>query len=231
MKIVVNHLTRMKPGYICVAGIDPSDENHVRPVLENGRLTIKLLAREGGPFGIATVVDLGEVTASGSVPEVEDHVFVPANAKGTNVLSHTKFWKMLASVSQSSLAAIFGNDLKPNGNGMAVDVGSGKASLGCLLPRTRPSVEVDSYKKVKVRLTEGNASLYLSVTDLRLYGQDQETPQAKLVADLDRRIRAGTRVILAVGLTRAWTKPGDSEKRHFLQVNNLHLEDDPCWSG
>src|SRR5260370_905034 len=57
--------------------------------------------------------------------------------------------------------------------------------------------------------------------------QDQKTPRAKLVTDLEQRIRAGTRVILAVRLTRAWQKPGDSAKRHFLQVNNLHLEDDP----
>ncbi len=230
MKIVVNHLTRMQPGYICVAGIDPSNGNHVRPVLEYGRLTTKLLTREGGPFGIGAIVDLGGVTASGYAPEVEDYVFDPASAKGTSVLSPTKFWKMLASVSQSSLGAIFGNDLKPNGKGMAVDVGSGKASLGCLLPRARPSIEVDSYRKVKVRITEGDGDLYLSMTDLRLYEQDQKTPRRKLVADLDRRIQAGTKVILAVGLARAWKKPGDSEERHFLQVNNLHLEDDPCWS-
>lgn len=77
----------------------------------------------------------------------------------------------------------------------------------------------------------GTDSLYLPVTDLRLYEEDQKTPRAQLVADVDRRIRAGTKVILAVGLARAWKKPGDPEQRHFLQVNNLHLEDEPCWSA
>jgi hypothetical protein len=36
-------------------------------------------------------------------------------------------------------------------------------------------------------------------------------------------------VILSVGLTRPFRKWGDSEERHWLQVNNIHLEDDPLW--
>ena len=30
MRIVVNHLTRMQSGYICVAGIDVQDNQHIR---------------------------------------------------------------------------------------------------------------------------------------------------------------------------------------------------------
>jgi hypothetical protein len=32
---------------------------------------------------------------------------------------------------------------------------------------------------------------------------------------------------LAVGLTRPWRKNGDTAQRHWLQVNNIHLEEDP----
>lgn len=53
MKIAVNHLTRMQPGYICVAGIDLETGSHVRPVLPSGRLSAALLRRNGGPFDIA----------------------------------------------------------------------------------------------------------------------------------------------------------------------------------
>ena len=59
MRIVVNHLTRMQPGYICVAGIDVQDNEHIRPVLGRERLTVGLLARNGGAFDMGRLVDLG----------------------------------------------------------------------------------------------------------------------------------------------------------------------------
>ena len=59
MRIVVNHLTRMQPSYICVAGIDVQDNEHIRPVLGRERLTVGLLARNGGAFDMGRLVDLG----------------------------------------------------------------------------------------------------------------------------------------------------------------------------
>ena len=57
MRIVVNHLTRMQPGYICVAGIDVQDNEHIRPVLGREQLTVGLLARNGGAFDMGRLVD------------------------------------------------------------------------------------------------------------------------------------------------------------------------------
>jgi hypothetical protein len=36
-------------------------------------------------------------------------------------------------------------------------------------------------------------------------------------------------VILSVGLTRPWRKQEDTAERHWLQVNNVHLQDNPLW--
>jgi hypothetical protein len=33
MQIVINHLTRMQRGFMCVAGVDLATGRHVRPVL------------------------------------------------------------------------------------------------------------------------------------------------------------------------------------------------------
>ena len=52
MQIIVNHLTRMRPGYMCVAGIDVASKRHIRPVLKR-RLTTDLLTLNGGLFDIA----------------------------------------------------------------------------------------------------------------------------------------------------------------------------------
>ena len=46
-----------------------------------------------------------------------------------------------------------------------------------------------------------------------------------------RRIHGGVRVILSVGLARAFQVSGDTARRHWLQVNNLYLEDDPAWKA
>ena len=59
MRIVVNHLTRMQPGYICVAGIDVQDNEHIRPVLGRARLTVDLLARNGGAFDVVALSNWG----------------------------------------------------------------------------------------------------------------------------------------------------------------------------
>ena len=45
MKIVVNHLTRMQLGRICVAGVDMATGKHVRPLLRDVRLSTQRLAR------------------------------------------------------------------------------------------------------------------------------------------------------------------------------------------
>jgi hypothetical protein len=230
VKIVVNHLTRMKPGYICVAGIDLQSSSHVRPVLAGAqRLTTKLLLANGGPFDMNVVVDLGKTEAKGAAPETEDHLFDPGLAKPIKELDTDAFWKLLRSVSKKTLSEIFGAELTVRGNGRTVDQGTGGASLGCLAPATPPAFYVNPWDKIRVSVTDGALSADLSVTDLRLYENDGKTPRAKSVHDLQDRIKAGINVVLSVGLTRPFQASGDSAARHWLQLNNVHLEDDPGW--
>lgn len=232
MKIVVNHLTRMQPGYVCVAGIDLKTGKHVRPVQGGTRLTTKVLASEGGAFEIAGIVDLGSVKPCGRPPEMEDISFLPSQSQLEARCTDDGFWGVLMTAAKPNLNAIFGPDLKPSGaSSMAVDIGCGATSLGCLAPEEPPSVDVDGFGKVKIRLNDNGKELYLSVTDLRLYEGDQKTPRVDVISELDGRFQDGEDVILSLGLARAWMKPGDSQARHFLQVNNIHLRGDPTWQG
>ena len=73
MKIVVCHLTRMQRGTVCVAGLDVETGQHVRPVPPMGVLQSRVTATRGGPFDMATVVDLGLTRPVPTPPEVEDH--------------------------------------------------------------------------------------------------------------------------------------------------------------
>ena len=231
MRIVVKHLTRMQPGYICVAGIDVQDNEHIRPVLGRARLTLDLLARNGGAVDVGRLVELGPTQPSGTAPETEDHTFDPGRLVSVRELSPTSFWKLLAAVSCDRLADIFGNDLKAQRNGCAVDEGQGNASLGCLRTTTPPSITINRWGKIRAQVADGTFIVDLSVTDLRLYRNDQTTPRAKVIANVQRRIQRGVGVILSVGLARAFQVSGDPARRHWLQVNNLHLEDDPSWKA
>jgi hypothetical protein len=231
VRIVLNHLTRMQPGYICVAGIEVSHGRHVRPVLRGLRLKTDLLRRSGGPFGMAALMDLGNVTPHGSPPEVEDHIFDPSSARFIQVVSHKEFFDLLDGVAARRLVTIFGPELRSNASGMSVDIGQGQASLGCLVPAIPPRIIVDGYGKVRVLLNDEGRALDLSLTDLRVYETDQKTPKDKVITDLDRRIQNGERVVLSMGLARPFMKKGDTQRRHYLQVNNVHMKSDPTWQG
>jgi hypothetical protein len=234
MQIVVNHLTRMQPGFICVAGLDLDTSEHVRPVVPNGRLSTRQLARNGGPFDVGAIVDLGPTRPVGHPPETEDQRFEPRHARRVGDMAPDEFWDRLQSVGATRLWDLLGRDLRARGNQTcAVDVGKGIASLGCLVPTGSPELYVRPRPgrpgQVRLRLSDGRFDLDLGVTDIRLYGADHVIPDEIVIERVARRIRAGVGIVLAVGLTRASGGSPDYPPVHWLQVNSLHLEDDPGW--
>lgn len=219
----------MQPGYVCAAGVDINSLRHVRPVLRHGRLPTKLLRPNGGPIDLGAVVDLGPTTDAGSPPELEDRCFDPARAKWLFEDDPDDYWDLLDGISQSSLAGIFGLDLDLWDESGTVEVGTGDTSLGCLKPERQPWLYVDHRGTIRLVLDHPVPSVDLAVNDLRLYEKDGRTPRRDLVADAQRRLESGVEAILSVGLTRPWCKRGDDTERHWLQVNNIHLRDDPLW--
>lgn len=233
MKVAIIHLTRMQRGYVCVAGVNVDDGQQVRPVAPRGRLHDTVTTRRGGPFDMATVVDLGATRAVGQAPEVEDHEFTTWHARATQPIEPEMFWDMLGVLSRPTLRDIFGPDLQPTARGRAsVPKGSGLASLGCLRPRGRPALYLENRPNgtqlVRLCFGDGDMQVDLSVTDLRLYRPDHATVDPDLYRMVRERIEWGVPLLLSVGLTRPFAaQKGDP--RHWLQVNNLHLQDDPAW--
>ena len=130
---------------------------------------------------------------------------------------------------------VFGNDLSPMGaTSCGVSEGCGIVSLGCLIPANRPRLSGRAHQgrpaQIRIWVTDGEFHLDLSVTDVRLYQPDLATPVERVVRDLDRRMRRGVPVILSVGLTRPFATSPEHLPVHWLQVNNIHLEDEPVWS-
>ncbi|HEX9039046.1 MAG TPA: hypothetical protein VF808_18840 [Ktedonobacterales bacterium] len=228
MRVIINHLTRMAPGFICVAGIDPTTGAHIRPTMR-GRLSRELLRENSGPFDIAGLVDLGEVTAEGVAPEIEDHVFRHWASRYMVTLTPDNFWTLLQRTARPTFTAIFGPDLEATGHTLSIAPGKGLASLGCLIPARQPHLAIEYGHSLRLLVSDGVHDLSLPVTDLRLYEADHKTIRTQAVADLNRRLLSSVTSILAVGLSRPFQKDGDAEPRHWLQVNSIHLEDHLIW--
>lgn len=234
MKIVINHMTRMHGGHICVAGVDVETHRHVRPVGQHGGLTAHLLARYGGPFDMARIVDLGRLRPEPDRPHVEDHVFVPAWAKLQESICAEEFWNLLHYLSKSKLREIFGAALRPVGRSRwGTDLGKGTASLGCFRPRRPPDLYLAPGRErrcqVRINLSDGEIQADAGVTDLRLFQGDHATVDEDKVRGVAKWIYDSEGVILSVGLTRKFRRSEQSQYIHWLQVNNVHLKEDPAW--
>jgi hypothetical protein len=234
MKIVINHLTRMQKGFICVAGVDLAAEQHVRPMLRS-QMRKDLLARYGGPFDVGRVLELGWTKYVGTRPESEDYLFRQSEVRCLGEMPADEYWALLRRLARSRLDEIFGADLLPRGpRSHAVEVGRGVASLGCYLAIGRPQLGLQqrdalSGGRIRIQFRSGERDFDLGVTDIRLYGADHVTPDAAIVQRVAERLQGAPEVILGVGLTRAFRGADDEPAMHWLQVNNLHFPNDPVW--
>lgn len=233
MVITITHLTRMRPPYICAAGLH--EGIGVRPVIM-GQLHKKWLRSNGGLFEMGAIVDLGPVRHVGAAPEHEDHSFNPAVAQYKGSADAKAFWQELKAVAQPSVDSIFGDDLVKRGRwSCAVNPGCGVASMGCLQVYGMPRIFVRGLDpqptRSGLRLAMADpvlGKLDLGITDVRFFAEDFITIREEAVDSVQSRINRGVALLLSVGLTRA-TVPAD-KPLHWLQVNNLHLEDDPTWN-
>ena len=232
MRIVVTDVTRMAEGYCCVAGIDRDTGEHIRPVLGE-RLRRDLLA-PSGPFALGAIVDLGEVQDAGNAPMVEDRRFEPRAARRIGTLSPDDFWeRVLLTRSATRLHGIFGNRLEqPRGSNAAMPESTGTASLGSLTPAGSPTLAVEEHTggpRLRMRFTDGRLSLNTAVTDIRFFDNDHpDIPLPDVVEDVSERIAAGAECVLSVGLGRIYRRT--EPPWHWLQVNGVHLADDPLWT-
>ena len=237
MEIIINHLTKMRRGYICVAGV-ARDGMHWRPVLEphpDGRhtqLQRSLLRSNRGPFELGAVVDLGEVSEQPTPPHLEDVIFNPDKVTFLHHQQSESFIDSIAGVAKNSLHSIFGQEVQSKSKTAAFTLeGQGRASLGVLrLDDADLTAELE-YGKPVVRLEFEDPDLgvkNLKVNDLRLWEDNQRTPADGNIEQLQGQLDG---CLVAVGLTRAPTENRNIKGRHWLQINNIFPRRNPFAAG
>lgn len=231
MRIVINHLTRMVPGFICVAGISVEINQHIRPVCNRVMLPLRWSSIHGGVFGIGNVVDLGLVRDRSERPEVEDREFREQHLRYLDRLPPTNFWSLLDEHHDTRLQRIFGPELTLVGQSCTTDCGTGQASLGVIVADHLERLYLGSRGGVRLAFHIGRAHLDLSVSDLRFYAMDDGsttwTVDQNRLESVAYALETGVPAILSVGLTRAFKRNSIDTSRHWLQVNNIHLANDP----
>ncbi len=235
MRLLINHLTRMRGGHICAAGVDLQTRRHVRPVLAHEPLPFYLLARYGGPFEMARIVDFGSPRHAPQPPHVEDYVFVPARAKLDRPAAALEFWGCLQELQRFSLRDIFGqslHEIRPGRWGTLP--GQGVLSLGLLRPAQPPQLYLvggrDGRPRIRMRFHDGQFHADASVSDLRLFGDDHATPAPARIRAAAQWLADAQEVVLSVGLTREFRASNGAQPYHWLQVNNLHFRENPAWA-
>lgn len=225
MRIVINHLTRMQKGFICVAGIDLQTQRHVRPVL-GSQLRSELLAEHGGPFALRRIVDLGKTHFVGSVPEIEDRQFNSEQVRVLGEMPDAEFRQLLDALAEDELSKLFGPELENTRTTCAILEKRGLRSLGMLRAKM---VDLhlepghDSLPRVRIVVETERGALRLPVTGIDLYAADHVTPDAVQVAAVNTRLAAAPTALLAVGLSRPYRGNSSEPARHWLQVNNIFV--------
>jgi hypothetical protein len=182
---------------------------------------------------MSAVLELDTTRTHSAKPQVEDIIIDLSNIKRIGTLQPIKFWRFLTQIAEPKLRNIFGQDLiKIGSDSCGVKVGKGDASLGYLIPKPYPSLYIrrrsDRADQVRMQFTDGTFNLDCGVTDIRLYGNDHVTVNDQIIEDISQRL-SDVPVILSIGLTRAYASRPDFDPIHWLQVNNIHLENDPTW--
>jgi hypothetical protein len=222
----------MRPPHICVAGLDVTTHDHIRPVLHKAQLDTALLAANGGPFALGAIVDLGPLVDVSSPPEVEDRRFDRDTAKRTTQLTGAAFWKEIDAAADDDLNEIFGEQFEETSRSFSTPEGEGSHSLGCYRPSQTPNIGMDTYgTKVSVYayMPWGNQVKKIPITDLRLVDANFTVSPAR-VQSLQKLVSAASDVLFSVGLSRPFAKSGSDEKRHWMQINNVFPKQNPLWT-
>ncbi len=220
-KILVTEITRMREGMACVAGIDLSTHQMVRPLQSNGTNWEESKWVSSSKLQVGRVIEVQTASVtSGNHPHATEDLRI-SQVVYRDVVTDADLYKACKSTAHSNLDDLFSKNLV---GGNYVVENTKCRSLGCLIvPVSKLRADL-SYNKVKLVFDDHVGKRhFLPVTEL----QTANTPNtAKGAAALQVRLNlAKGPVALRLGLARAWagTNGEHNPPRCYLQLNGIIL--------
>lgn len=177
---------------------------------------------------MGAIVELGRVRPTPERPELEDHEFSVTAAKRAGYVSAERLWQVLDQTALGTLAEIFGDDLEHAGTRAFLPLGVGAASLGCYRPIGPVDLVLrDDHDHKSVRVVLPAERLDLSLTDARYFRNEFSQPDEERIGAAQDALKAGTGVLLGVGVGRPFASSEGQPAAHWLQVNAIHLAHNP----
>jgi len=136
-KIAVTDITRMKPPFICIAGVY-NDGRSVRPLMKGKRFDQNWCQRNGFVIKPFSVIELDFLEPRPTPPHTEDYYINPHHVVWVSQLDVEKKRQLLKMMDDGCVANIFGAELlsKENQKAKYIQTGSGNRSLGTIRPKS-----------------------------------------------------------------------------------------------
>ncbi len=224
MRLVVDHLTRMKGRRVCVGLLDTGSGTRYRPLLRHP----DEWTRSDTELSVGALFEARESGSArrGAPPMVEDLLIQRGDLRFIEVMDDSGLWAVIRRHAAPSLAEAFGPALQASGTTRWVAPGTGTASLAAVA--VDGASIVVRQEKLRLEVEDAHGAADLPITDLRLWrepppgdGVGQAPPQvdgrrARTIARLVAMAAPGS-VVLTMGMSREF------RGKHWLQVNNVHL--------
>jgi hypothetical protein len=226
--VLITEVTRMRRGYLCVAGWDIQSAKMVRP-LQPGGDNWQLLNNRL-PFQVGELVRCTESPrVGGHFPHATEDMVLKRSPEQLEVFAEAVTYELVKPTVDQSIRKIFGQPLLED---KYLNDGIKTRSLGAVLVPRKKLNFVESFGKLRVHLVDADRVAYdLPVTSealLRFFAPDieQQLEPHFGVAEANKFLRANEPdelIIARVGLSRGWDGPAKDwkPKRCYLQLNGI----------
>lgn len=226
MQIMINHMSRLRGNKIAVAGLDLSNPaRHVRPMLNEFDAILETRLGGTAVFSLGAVVNLTGASNAKAAHHGDEHVVTYVKARKIAQLHPLEVWRTLGDIAKPTLTSIFGDAVKFESQRFVIEKYRARSGLGCLRIMHTATL-YKGYRQARLRWVCDGRVVDCPVTDTRLYDR-AGVARDRTITSLDRRIKEGEALIVTVGLSRGFRRPGGRREFHWIQVNNIYLETDP----
>ncbi len=224
---LVTEVTRMGGGQVCVASIDLQTQQIRRLLQWNHKNWPQTLIEMGlQPGAIVRQRIRHQQEAHGFPHQTEDTQLTDPFDFTGHILGEFELFATLAPVVDVSIASIF--------NDMIVDCkyvveAAQCRSLGSIMLDASSLALKVAFGEVRLAVTSDAVAYHLKITDLRVSRAIAKGRVKEIIAAIQRAAAGDQRIIVRVGLARAWSGTNGEflPKRCYLQNNGLVFQSPP----